>query len=112
MSEQPRNPNHQAPPPALAPEADNALTFQIDPSLGAEQSGATMEIVTARTLATRFEEFERIERLMAEARGDNALHEVERHHFSLAPLPRQAAEDVIDAEFRVIDAKPREDGPE
>jgi hypothetical protein len=32
-----------------------------------------MEIVTARTLATRFEEFERIERLMAEARHDNAF---------------------------------------
>ena len=98
----------------LAPEADKALTFQIDPSMGAEHSGVTMEIVTARTLATRFEEFERIERLMAsaEARRDIALHEIERHRSSLGPLLLKATEEVIEAEFEVIDAKPREDAPE
>ena len=44
-------------------------------------SGATMEMVTARTLVARLDEFERIERLMAsaEARRDIALHEIERH---------------------------------
>ena len=77
-------------------------------------SGATMEMVTARTLVARLDEFERIERLMAsaEARRDSALHEIERHRSSLGPLLRKATEEVIDAEFKVIDAKPGEDAPE
>ena len=51
-------------------------------------SGATMEMVTARTLVARLDEFERIERLMAsaEARRDSALHEVERHRSFLGSL--------------------------
>ncbi len=77
-------------------------------------SDATMEMVTAQTLVARLDEFERIERLMAsaEARRDIALHEIERHRSSLGPLLRKATEDVIDAEFEVIDAKPIEDAPE
>ena len=77
-------------------------------------SGATMEMVTARTLVARLDEFGRIDRLMAsaEARRDSALHEVERHRSLLGPLLRKATEEVIDAEFEVIDAKPGEDAPE
>jgi hypothetical protein len=69
-----------------------------------------MEMVTARTFVARLDEFERNDRLMAsaEARRDSALHEVERHRSFLGSLLRKATEEVIDAEFEVIDAKPRE----
>ena len=48
----------------------------------------------------------------AEARRDIALHEFERHRSYLGPLLRKATEEVIDAEFKVIDAKPGTDAPE
>ena len=77
-------------------------------------SGATMEMVTARTLAARLDEFERIERLMAaaEARRDIALNEVERHRSFLGPLLRKATEQVLDAAFEAIGAKAGEGAPE
>jgi hypothetical protein len=73
-----------------------------------------MEMVTARTLVARLDEFGRIERLMAsaEARRDIALREFERHRASLGPPLRKATEEVIDAEFEAIDAKSMEDAPE
>lgn len=59
----------------------------------------TMEAVLAETLATKFDDFERIERLeaTAELRRNAVLHEIERHRANFASSLRRAAATVEDA---------------
>ena len=67
-------------------------------------SGLTMDAVLAKTLALHLDEFERIERMTAEAEGrrDSILREIGSHRASFAQRLRHAVEDVEDAEFKVI----------
>jgi hypothetical protein len=70
-------------------------------------AGLTMESVTARTLALKIDEIERIDRMImsAEARRNAVLREVDRHRASVAQTLRQAANDVEDAQFEEVGAK-------
>jgi hypothetical protein len=64
-------------------------------------AGLTMDVVMAQTLALKIDEFERIDRMGAgaEARRNSALREIDRHR---AAALRQAADEVLDAEFKEI----------
>jgi hypothetical protein len=67
-------------------------------------AGLTMDAVTARTLALRIDEVERIDRMTmaAEARRNAVLREIERHRAAFARTLRRAVGDVEEAEFTVI----------
>src|SRR5262245_20490159 len=58
---------------------DKAAIKRVDELLAS--AGLTMDAVTAQTFCTYLDEFERTARMIAsaEARRDNALHEIERH---------------------------------
>ena len=58
----------------------------------------------AETLAWKLDEVERIDRMIAgaEARLNVALREIDRHRATLAGALRQAAAEVMDAEFKEI----------
>jgi len=60
----------------------------------------------AHALAFHLEQFERIDRMIAdlERRRTAALRELERHDFALAQRLRAKQEDVEDAEFETIDS--------
>lgn len=64
----------------------------------------TIDAVTAETLTLKLEQIERFEALIAsgEARLAAALHEIDRHRSVCTEL-RQAAEDVVEAEFSPIE---------
>lgn len=64
----------------------------------------TMEEVTAEILARKLDEVERIDRMVAgaEARRNIALREIDRHRATLGAALRQAADEVLDAEFKEI----------
>ena len=86
----------------------------------------TIDAVTARTLSVRIDDFERIDRLTAaaEARRNAALRQLDLHRASFAlrlrrtlqdveqAVERDAAQDVVDAEFAVVApaAPAREEG--
>jgi hypothetical protein len=68
------------------------------------KAGLTMDAVMAETLALKIDEVERIDRMVAgaEARRNVALREIDRHRTTLGAALRQAADEVVDAEFREI----------
>jgi hypothetical protein len=70
----------------------------------------TMNEVMAEALAEVIDSFERIDRMLAsaEARRNNALHEIDRHREALGAAMRRAVDEAEDAEFR--DAETRSDG--
>ena len=74
----------------------------VDAALAA--AGLTMDAVMAQTLALKIDEVERIDRMIAgaEARRNVALREIDRHRATLAAALRQAADEVLDAEFKEI----------
>jgi hypothetical protein len=69
-----------------------------------DAAGLTMDVVMAQTLALKIDEFERIDRMGAgaEARRNSALREIDRHRATLGAALRQAADEVLDAEFKEI----------
>jgi hypothetical protein len=69
------------------------------------KAGLTIEDVTARTLDSKIENFERLDRMLgsAEARRNNALREIERHREALGAAMRKAIDEVQDAEFRDVE---------
>jgi len=75
---------------------------KVDAALAA--TGLTRDRVMAETLARKLGEVERIDRMVAgaEARRNIALREIDRHRATLAAALRQAADEVLDAEFKEI----------
>jgi hypothetical protein len=63
-------------------------------------AGLTTESVIAQTLALKIDVIERVDRMMvmAEARRNSVLREIERHRASFARTLRRAVQDVEDAE--------------
>ena len=63
-----------------------------------------LRVVLTKELALRIETFERVDRMVAgaEARRNVALREIDRHRATLATALRQAADEVLDAEFKEI----------
>jgi hypothetical protein len=68
-------------------------------------AGLTIDEVTAKTVESKLDSFERLDRMLAsaEARRNNALREIGRHREALGGAVRQAIEEVQDAEFRDVD---------
>ncbi len=64
-----------------------------------------MEHVMAEALSSKIDAFERVDRMLAssEARRNNALREIHRHHSTLGAVVRQAIDKVEDAEFRDVE---------
>jgi hypothetical protein len=69
------------------------------------KAGLTIDDVTATTLASRMDDFERIDRMLssAEARRNNALREIDHHREALGAAIRGAIDEVTDAEFRDVE---------
>ena len=65
----------------------------------------TMDDVMAEALTNIMDSFERFDRMLAsaEARRNNALHEIDRHRETLADAIRHAVDEVQDAEFRDVE---------
>jgi hypothetical protein len=75
---------------------------KVDAALAA--TGLTRDRVMAETLARKLDEVERIDRMVAgaEARRNIALREIDRHRATLGAALRQAADEVLDTEFKEI----------
>ena len=75
---------------------------EVDEALAG--AGLTIDEVMAEMFAVKIDEIERIDRMVAgaEARRNVALREIDRHRATLAAALRQAADAVLDAEFREI----------
>ena len=69
------------------------------------RAGLTIDEVTARTLESKLDSFERLDRMLAsaEARRNNALREIDRHREALGATARQAVDEVEDVEFRDVE---------
>jgi hypothetical protein len=63
-----------------------------------------LRVVLTAALALKIDKMERIDRMItgAEARRNVALREIDRHRATLAAALRQAADEVLDAEFKEI----------
>ena len=74
---------------------------KVDAALAA--TGLTIDALMAETFAGN-RQVERIDRMVAgaEARRNVALREIDRHRATLAAALRQAADEVLDAEFKEI----------
>jgi hypothetical protein len=82
---------------------------QVDAALAA--TGLTRDRVMAETLARKLDEVERIDRMVAgaDARRNLALREIDRHRATRGAALRQAADEVLDAEFKEIPPSLTED---
>jgi hypothetical protein len=68
-------------------------------------AGLTIDEVTAKTVESKLDSFERLDRMLAsaEARRNNALREIDRHREALGGAVRQAIDEVQDAEFQDVE---------
>jgi hypothetical protein len=68
-------------------------------------AGLTIDEVTAKTVESKLDSFERLDRMLvsAEARRNNALREIDRHRAALGGAVRQAIDEVQDAEFQDVE---------
>jgi protein-tyrosine-phosphatase len=82
---------------------DNGARKKVDAILA--RAGLTIDEVTARTLESKLDSFERLDRMLAsaEARRNNALREIDRHRAALGGTVRQSLEEIQDAEFRNVE---------
>jgi hypothetical protein len=71
-------------------------------------AGLTMDSVMAKTLSLKLDHIERIDRMIAGAEGrrNAILREVDRHRATWGQDLRQAAQQIEEAEFKVIEARP------
>ena len=67
-------------------------------------AGLTFDAVMAATLALKFDDVERIERMIASQQGrmEAALREIDRHRAVLAEALRGAAKDIEEAEYEDV----------
>ena len=85
---------------------DKAAMKRVDELLAS--AGLTMDAVTAQTFCTYLDEFERTARMIAsaEARRDDALHEIERHRAEWGQELRRVAQEAEKTlEMEVIEDK-------
>ena len=77
-----------------------------------DKAGLTTDEVTAKTLESKLDSFERLDRMLAsaEARRNNALREIDRHREALGGAVRHAIDEVQDAEFRDVETGAAERG--
>ena len=70
-----------------------------------KKAGLSIDDVTAQTLDSKLDSFERLDRLLAsaEARRNNALREIDRHRDALGGGVRRSIEEIEDAEFRDVE---------
>ncbi len=75
---------------------------KVDKVLAA--AGLTFDAVMAATLALKFDDVERIERMIASQQGrmEAALREIDRHRAVLAEALRGAAKDIEEAEYEDV----------
>jgi hypothetical protein len=68
------------------------------------KAGLTIDEATAKTLESKLDSFERLDRMLAsaEARRNNALREIDRHRDALGGGVRRSIEEIEDAEFRDV----------
>jgi hypothetical protein len=71
------------------------------------KAGLTIDEATAKTLESKIDVFERIDRMLAsaEARRNNALREIDRHRDAAGAAVRRAIDEVEDVEFRDIETR-------
>jgi hypothetical protein len=71
-----------------------------------DKAGLTFDEVTAKTLESKLDSFERLDRMLAsaEARRNNALREIDRHREALGGAVQQAVDEFEDAEFRDVES--------
>jgi hypothetical protein len=69
------------------------------------KAGLTIDEVTAKTLESEIDVFERVDRMLAsaEARRNNALREIDRHREAAGAATRKAIGEVEDVEFREVE---------
>jgi hypothetical protein len=77
------------------------------------KAGLTIDEVTAKTLESKLDPFERLDRMMAsaEARRNNALRELDRHRETLGVAARRAIDEVEDVEFRDVETGETDGAP-
>ena len=82
---------------------DESARKKVDAILA--KAGLTIDEVTAKTLESKIDVFERIDRMLAsaEARRNNALREIDRHRDAAGAAVRRAIDEVEDVEFRDIE---------
>jgi hypothetical protein len=82
---------------------DDRARKKVDAILA--KAGMTVDEVTAQTLDSKLDSFERLDRMLAsvEARRNNALREIDRHRAALGGAVRQSIEEIEDAEFRDVE---------
>ena len=82
---------------------DKSARKKVDAILA--NAGLTMDDLTAKTLTSHMDDYERIDRMLssAEARRNNALREIDRHREAAGAAVRRAIDEVEDAEFRDVD---------
>jgi hypothetical protein len=68
-------------------------------------SDRTANKVTAKTLESKLDSFERLDRMLAslEARRNNALREIDRHRAAFGGGGRRSIEEIEDADFRDVE---------
>ena len=69
------------------------------------KAGMTIDEVMAKTLESKLDSYERLDRMLAslEARRNNALREIHRHRDALGGGVRRSIEEIEDADFREIE---------
>jgi hypothetical protein len=74
----------------------------------------TIDEVSAKTIESKLDSFERLDRMLAsaEARRNNALREIERHRAALGGAARRSVEEIEDAEFRDVETGGATLGPQ
>ena len=82
---------------------DESARKKVDAILA--KAGLTFDEVTAKTLESKIDVFERIDRMLAsaETRRNNALREIDRHRDAAGTAVRRAIDEVEDVEFRDVE---------
>ena len=82
---------------------DKDARKEVDAALA--KAGLTIDDATAKTIESKLDSFERLDRMLvsAEARRNNALREIDRHRSALGAAMRQVLDEVEDAEFRDVE---------
>jgi hypothetical protein len=83
---------------------DKSARNKVDAILA--KAGLTIDDLTAKTLTSHMDDYERIDRMLssAEARRNNALREIDRHREAVGVAVRREIEKVEDAEFRDLES--------
>ena len=82
---------------------DKDARKEIDAALA--KAGLTIDHAAAKTMESKLDSFERLDRMLAsaEARRNNALREIDRHRDALGGGVRRSIEEIEDAEFRDVE---------